>query len=97
MKPARQILWTPDRIAWAIFAAGIVGMFVAFWASQVFGDYGATIIEMTERKRLIGTMFFGAAAFALSGPLTVSFGLFPRMRVRTTLGKKHKAIGLEDF
>jgi hypothetical protein len=67
-------LWLSDRIAWVIFAAGVAAMFGVLYVSLAFGGYGDTIDDLRDRAHLRTFIFFGAAALAISGPLTAAIG-----------------------
>ncbi len=86
-----------DRTAWAIFATGVGAMLVVFYVAVEYGDYGDTTRVLLERRRLLGRIFFAVAAFAISGPLTASFGTWIASRPGKYSGKKQKAIGLGDL
>jgi hypothetical protein len=97
LKSARRVSWTSDRIARAIFAAGIVGMLGVFWGAEVFADYGDTINEIMKRRARFAGMFVTTAAFAVSGPLAACIVQAFPSRAGRPFRKKPKAIGLEDL
>jgi hypothetical protein len=97
MESARPRSRLSDRAAWAIFATGVGAMLVVFYVASEFGDYGDTTPMLLERRRLLGRIFFAVAAFAISGPLTASFGTWIASRLGRYSGKKQKAIGLADL
>jgi hypothetical protein len=93
VKRARHPRSLSDRVAWAIFATGIVAMLVASYVCLISENDAA----LYERRGFFQFLFFAASVFALCGPLTATIGqLFP-VREGTTSGKKYEAIGLEDL
>jgi hypothetical protein len=93
VKCARHRRSFSDRLAWAIFATGIVAILVAAYVVIVSENYAA----LYERRWLFQLLFFAASVFALSGPLTAAIGQFFPGRKGITSGKKCGAIGLEDL
>jgi hypothetical protein len=97
MESARRRTRLSDRAAWAMFATGVGAMLVVFYVALEYGDYGDSTRMLLERRRLLSRIFFAVAAFAVSGPLTASFGTVIASWPRRYSGKKQKPIGLGDL
>ena len=88
--------YSDDRVAWAVYAVGLIAMFCVFWASVVFDGFG-DIPEQQARGRRLAMLLFAAGAFALSGPLAVAIAQLIIGRVLSRTEKKPKVAGLEDL
>jgi hypothetical protein len=72
-------------------------MFGVLYVALMFGGYGSTVAELTERARLRAVALFAAAGVAISGPLAVTI----RQRVAGRAGvpsrRKSKSPSLEEL
>jgi hypothetical protein len=97
MKRASFRPWySDDRVAWAVYAFGLIAMFGVFWTSVVFEGSGDIPVQL-ERGRLLGTLLFAAGAFAVSGPVAVAIVQFSIGRVACRTVKKPKVARFEDL
>ena len=90
--------WLSDRIAWVIFAVPVSPRCSArpVRRASAFEGYGDTIADLTQGPRASRppehSIFFGAAASAISGPLTAAIGQsngpLPGVKAPSTWQKK---------
>jgi hypothetical protein len=97
MKRAPYRSWySDDRVAWAVYAVGLIAMFGVLWASVVFEASGDIRVQL-ERGRLLGKLLFAAGAIAVSGPVAVAIIQLTIGRVAWLTEKKPKVAGFEDL
>ena len=97
MKKAPYRPWySDDRVAWAVYAFGLIAMFGVLWTSVVFEGSGDIRVQL-ERGRFLGTLLFAAGAFAVSGPVTVAIIQLIIGRAARLTEKKPKVAGFEDL
>ena len=97
MKRAPYRPWySDDRVAWAVYAFGLIAMFGVLWTSVVFEGSGDIRVQL-ERGRLLGKLLFAAGAFAVSGPVAVAIVQLIIGRVACLTERKAKVAGFEDL
>src|SRR4051794_31306283 len=96
MKRAPHRSWyADDRVAWVVYALGVIAMFGVIWVSVAFQD--GDLSAQRERPLLFMKLFFAAAAFALSGPATVTFAQLIIGRVVFSTKKKQKVADFDEL
>jgi hypothetical protein len=88
--------YSDDRVAWAVYAFGLIAMFGVLWASVAFEGSGDIRVQL-ERGRLLGKLLFAAGACAVSGPVAVAIVQLIIGRVACLTEKKPKLAGYEDL
>jgi hypothetical protein len=97
MKKAPYKPWySDDRVAWAVYAFGLIAMFGVLWTSVVFEGSGDIRMQL-EWGRLLGKLLFAAGAFGVSGPVVVAMVQLITGRVACLTEKKPKFAGFEDL
>ena len=97
MKRAPYRPWySDDRVAWAVYAFGLIAMFGVLWTSVVFEGSGDIRVQL-ERGRLLGKLLFAAGAFAISGPVAVAILQLIIGRLACLTEKKPNVGGFEDL